>query len=55
MLLDPAPIEKLFQSMEKSLSAARTNLGRKLTIVEKNIGSGCTSSSKNILIRFTCQ
>jgi aconitate hydratase len=35
MLLDPAPIEKLFQSMEKSLSAARTNLGRKLTVVEK--------------------
>ena len=35
MLLDPAPIEKLFQSMEKSLSAARSNLGRKLTIVEK--------------------
>ncbi len=35
MLLDPAPIEKLFQSMEKSLNAARSNLGRKLTIVEK--------------------
>jgi aconitate hydratase A / 2-methylisocitrate dehydratase len=35
MLLDPAPIEKLFQSMEKSLSAARNSLGRKLTIVEK--------------------
>ena len=35
MLLDPAPIEKLFQSMEESLNAARTNLGRKLTIVEK--------------------
>ncbi len=35
MLLDLAPIEKLFQSMEKSLSAARSNLGRKLTIVEK--------------------
>ena len=35
MLLDPAPIEKLFQSMEKSLSDARSNLGRKLTIVEK--------------------
>ncbi len=35
MLLDPAPIEKLFQSMDKSLSAARSNLGRKLTIVEK--------------------
>lgn len=35
MLLDPAPIEKLFQSMDKSLTAARSNLGRKLTIVEK--------------------
>ena len=35
MLLDPAPIEKLFQSLEKSLSAARSNLGRKLTIMEK--------------------
>ena len=35
MLLDPAPIEKLFQSMEKSLSEARSNLGRNLTIVEK--------------------
>jgi aconitate hydratase len=35
MLLDPVPIEKLFQSMDKSLSAARSNLGRNLTIVEK--------------------
>ena len=35
MLLDPAPIEKLFQSMAKTLDAARNNLGRGLTIVEK--------------------
>ena len=35
MLLDPAPIEKLFQSMGKTLDAARNNLGRGLTIVEK--------------------
>lgn len=35
MLLDPAPIEKLFQSMGKTLDAARSNLGRGLTIVEK--------------------
>ena len=39
MLLDPAPIEKLFKSLDKSLSAARNNLGRKLTIVEKNLYS----------------
>lgn len=35
MLLELAPIEKLFQSMEKTLDEARKNLGRGLTIVEK--------------------
>ncbi len=35
MLLDAGPIEKLYQSMEKTLDNARKNLGRGLTIVEK--------------------
>ncbi|WP_371831631.1 aconitate hydratase [Nitrospina gracilis] len=35
MLMDPAPIEKRFESMGKVLDAARKNLGRDLTIVEK--------------------
>ncbi len=35
MLLDSAPLEKLYQSMGKSLEAARQNLGRPLTVVEK--------------------
>ncbi len=35
MLMDPALIEKRFQSMGSILEAARKNLGRDLTIVEK--------------------
>ena len=35
MLLDIAPIEKLFQSLNKSHEIARKNLGRGLTIAEK--------------------
>ncbi|MFQ5672756.1 MAG: aconitate hydratase [Nitrospinales bacterium] len=35
MLLDIAPIEKLFQSMEQTFDNARKNLGRGLTVVEK--------------------
>ncbi len=35
MLLDPAPIEKHFQSMGEILDKARNQLGRGLTIVEK--------------------
>jgi len=35
MLLDIAPIEKLFQSMEATLDNARKSLGRGLTVVEK--------------------
>ena len=39
MLLDIEPIEKLFQSLEKNLAEARKNLGRALTVVEKNLYS----------------
>ncbi len=35
MLLEIEPIEKLFQSLEKSHDSARKNLGRPLTLVEK--------------------
>jgi len=35
MLLEKDPIEKLFQSMDQKFEAARKNLGRGLTIVEK--------------------
>ncbi len=35
MLLETGPIEKLFQSMDQKLDAARKNLGRGLTLVEK--------------------
>lgn len=35
MLMELGPIEKLYQSYEKILAAARKNLGRDLTIVEK--------------------
>ena len=35
MLLEIEPIEKLYQSMEKTLDGARKNLGRDLTVVEK--------------------
>ncbi len=45
MLLDPAPIEKLFQSMGKTLDAARSNLGRGLTIVEKILYSHMDSDT----------
>lgn len=39
MLLEIEPIEKLFQSLEKTFAAARDNLGRDLTLVEKNLYS----------------
>ena len=39
MLLEIEPIEKLFQSLEKKLADARKNLGRALTVVEKNLYS----------------
>ena len=35
MLLESAPIEKLFKSLEKAHDEARSNLGRPLTVVEK--------------------
>ena len=35
MLLESAPIEKLFKSLEKAHDKARSNLGRPLTVVEK--------------------
>ncbi|MFT4577601.1 MAG: aconitate hydratase [Nitrospinales bacterium] len=37
MLMELGPIEKLYQSYAKILDAARKNLGRDLTVVEKNI------------------
>jgi aconitate hydratase len=39
MLLEIEPIEKLFQSLEKNHADARKNLGRALTVVEKNLYS----------------
>lgn len=39
MLLEIEPIEKLFQSLEKIHAEARKNLGRPLTVVEKNLFS----------------
>lgn len=39
MLLEIEPIEKLFQSLEKIHASARKNLGRALTVVEKNLFS----------------
>jgi len=39
MLLEIEPIEKLFQSLEKKLADTRKNLGRALTVVEKNLYS----------------
>jgi aconitate hydratase len=39
MLLEIEPIEKLFQSLEKIHADARKNLGRPLTVVEKNLYS----------------
>ena len=39
MLLEIEPIEKLFQSLEKIHADARKNLGRSLTVVEKNLFS----------------
>ena len=39
MLLEIEPIEKLFQSLEKRLADVRKNLGRALTVVEKNLFS----------------
>jgi aconitate hydratase len=39
MLLEIEPIEKLFQSLEKRHADARKNLGRALTVVEKNLYS----------------
>ena len=37
MLMELGPIEKLYQSYAKILDAARKNLGRDLTVVEKNL------------------
>ena len=37
MLMELGPIEKLYQSYEKILDKARKNLGRDLTVVEKNL------------------
>lgn len=37
MLMELGPIEKLYQSYEKVLDRARKNLGRDLTVVEKNL------------------
>ncbi len=39
MLLESAPIEKLFKSLEAIHEKARKNLGRSLTSVEKNLYS----------------
>jgi len=39
MLLEIEPIEKLFQSLEKIHADVRKNLGRALTVVEKNLFS----------------
>jgi aconitate hydratase len=48
MLLESAPIEKLFKSLEAVHEKARKNLGRSLTTVEKNLYShmGDTDYSK---------
>ncbi|MDP6735359.1 MAG: aconitate hydratase, partial [Nitrospinaceae bacterium] len=39
MLLEKAPIEKLFKSLEAIHDKARKKLGRSLTVVEKNLFS----------------
>ena len=39
MLLETGPIEKLFSSLEEKHAKARSNLGRPLTVVEKNLYS----------------
>jgi len=51
MLLELAPIEKLFQSMEKTFDEARKNLGRGLTIVEKILFSHMASTDYSKLER----
>ena len=51
MLLEIEPIEKLFQSLEKKLTDARKNLGRALTVVEKNLFSHMESTDFSKLER----
>jgi len=51
MLLEIEPIEKLFQSLEKIHADARKNLGRALTVVEKNLFSHMDSTDYSKLER----
>ncbi len=51
MLLEIEPIEKLFQSLEKIHAEARKNLGRPLTVVEKNLFSHMASTDYSKLVR----
>jgi aconitate hydratase len=51
MLLEIEPIEKLFQSLEKIHAEARKNLGRPLTVVEKNLFSHMAPTDYSKLVR----
>jgi aconitate hydratase A / 2-methylisocitrate dehydratase len=51
MLLKIEPIEKLFQSLEKIHAEARKNLGRGLTVVEKNLYSHMAPTDYSKLVR----
>ncbi len=51
MLIDVAPIEKLFESLQGSLDNARKNLGRKLTLVEKILFSHMETCDFSKLVR----
>ena len=51
MLLETGPIEKLFNSLEENHSKARSNLGRPLTVVEKNLFSHMTGCDYSKLKR----
>ncbi|MGV7221182.1 MAG: aconitate hydratase [Nitrospinales bacterium] len=51
MLLELAPLEKLFESMESTYAEARKNLGRGLTIVEKILFSHMASTDYSKLER----
>jgi aconitate hydratase len=53
MLLEIEPIEKLFQSLEKNHADARKNLGRALTVVEKNLYSHMEPTDYSKLQRGT--
>ena len=53
MLLEMGPIEKLFNSLEEKHAKARSNLGRPLTVVEKNLYSHMADCDYSTLERGT--